>query len=124
MQVASGLTPQAAARGAGVCPRTVRKWAARYAAEGVAGGTGTIVCYIAVSAETRTSVAELVPTVAELAQPSPMPRRDAAPIVLPDFLRKAAAAEAMLSYTERAPWPPACIRPTAVTATNARRFRF
>ena len=35
MQVASGLTPQAAARAAGVCPR--RKWAARYAAEGVAG---------------------------------------------------------------------------------------
>jgi hypothetical protein len=67
MQVASGLTPQAAARGAGVCPRTVRKWAARYAAEGVAGGTGTIVCYIAVSAETRRSVAEVVPTVAELA---------------------------------------------------------
>ena len=65
MQVASGLTPQAAARGAGVCPRTVRKWAARYAAEGVAGGTGTIVCYIAVSAETRTSVAEWAPTVAD-----------------------------------------------------------
>lgn len=37
MQVASGLTPQAAARAAGVCPRTIRKWAARYAAEGVAG---------------------------------------------------------------------------------------
>jgi len=37
MQVASGLTPQAAARAAGVCPRTVRKWVARYAAEGVAG---------------------------------------------------------------------------------------
>ena len=105
MQVASGLTPQAAAQGAGVCPRTVRKWAARYAAEGVAGGTGTIVCYIAVSAETRRSVAELVPM--REAQPSPMPRRDAPPIVLPDFLRKEAAAAAMLSYTERAPWPPA-----------------
>jgi transposase InsO family protein len=37
MQVASGLTPQATARAAGVCPRTIRKWAARYAAEGVAG---------------------------------------------------------------------------------------
>ena len=37
MQLASGLTPQAAARAAGVCPRTIRKWAARYAAEGVAG---------------------------------------------------------------------------------------
>jgi transposase InsO family protein len=37
MQLASGLTPQAAARAAGVCPRTICKWAARYAAEGVAG---------------------------------------------------------------------------------------
>ena len=37
MQVASGQTPQAAARAAGICPRTVRKWMARYAAEGVAG---------------------------------------------------------------------------------------
>jgi leucine-zipper of insertion element IS481 len=37
MQVASGLTPQAAARGAGVCPRTIRKWAARDVAEGIAG---------------------------------------------------------------------------------------
>jgi len=37
MQVASGLTPQAAARAAGVCPRTIRKWVARYAVEGVAG---------------------------------------------------------------------------------------
>src|ERR1700726_79998 len=37
MQVASGQTPQAAARAAGVCPRTVRKWVARYAVEGVAG---------------------------------------------------------------------------------------
>lgn len=37
MQVASGLTPQAAARAAGVCPRTARKWVARHAAEGVAG---------------------------------------------------------------------------------------
>jgi hypothetical protein len=51
-------------------------------------------------------------------QPSPMPRRDAAPVVLPDSLRKAAAAAAMLSYTERAPWPPACIRPTAMTAAT------
>ena len=114
MQVASGLTPQAAARGAGVCPRTVRKWAARYAAEGVAGGTGTIVCYIAVSAETRRAVAELVPTVADATERCS----------LPDSLREAAAAEAMLSYTERAPWPPACIRPTAMTATNARQSRF
>ncbi|MGH6846045.1 MAG: IS481 family transposase [Methylocella sp.] len=40
MQVASGQTPQAAARAAGVCPRTVRKWVARYAAEGVAGLAG------------------------------------------------------------------------------------
>src|ERR1700736_2360940 len=37
MQVASGQTPQAAGRAAGVCPRTVRKWVARYAVEGVAG---------------------------------------------------------------------------------------
>ncbi|MEW5425281.1 IS481 family transposase, partial [Amorphus sp. 3PC139-8] len=32
-----GQTPQAAARDAGVCPRTARKWLARYQAEGVAG---------------------------------------------------------------------------------------
>jgi transposase InsO family protein len=37
MQVGSGQTPQAAARAAGVCPRTVRKWVARYRAEGLAG---------------------------------------------------------------------------------------
>src|SRR3984893_12497508 len=37
MQEASGQTPQAAARAAGVCPRTIRKWVARYAVEGVAG---------------------------------------------------------------------------------------
>ena len=37
MQVASGQTPQAAARAAGVCPRTVHKWVARHAVEGVAG---------------------------------------------------------------------------------------
>ena len=36
-QVASGRTAEAAARAAGVCPRTVRKWLARYASEGVAG---------------------------------------------------------------------------------------
>ncbi len=35
-EVASGQTPQAA-RAAGVCPRTVRKWVARYKAEGLAG---------------------------------------------------------------------------------------
>jgi len=33
----SGQTPEAAARAAGVCPRTARKWLARYKAEGVAG---------------------------------------------------------------------------------------
>ena len=33
----SGQTPQAAARAAGVCPRTARKWLARFEAEGVAG---------------------------------------------------------------------------------------
>ena len=32
-----GQTPQAAARAAGVCPRTARKWVARFKAEGVAG---------------------------------------------------------------------------------------
>jgi transposase InsO family protein len=36
-QVASGQTPGAAARAAGVCPRTVRKWVARWKAEGAAG---------------------------------------------------------------------------------------
>ena len=36
-RVRSGQTPQAAARAAGVCPRTVRKWLARFLAEGVAG---------------------------------------------------------------------------------------
>ena len=35
--VESGQTPETAARSAGVCPRTVRKWLARYRAEGVAG---------------------------------------------------------------------------------------
>jgi transposase InsO family protein len=35
--VESGQTPQAAARAAGVCPRTVRKWLARFRAGGVAG---------------------------------------------------------------------------------------
>jgi Transposase and inactivated derivatives len=37
IQVESGQTPQAAARAAGVCPPTVRKWVARYRAEGLAG---------------------------------------------------------------------------------------
>src|SRR5215218_3980592 len=32
-----GQTPQAAARAAGVCPRTARKWVARFQAEGLAG---------------------------------------------------------------------------------------
>lgn len=36
-EVAGGQTPQAIARAAGVCPRTVRKWVARYKAEGLAG---------------------------------------------------------------------------------------
>ncbi len=36
-QVAGGQTPEAAARAAGVCPRTVRKWVARCQAEGVEG---------------------------------------------------------------------------------------
>ena len=35
--VLSGQTPQAAARAAGVCPRTARKWAARLKAEGKEG---------------------------------------------------------------------------------------
>ena len=35
--VQSGQTPEAAARAAGVCPRTVRKWVARFNAEGRAG---------------------------------------------------------------------------------------
>ena len=36
-QIESGQTPEAAAQAAGVCPRTARKWLARYQAEGVAG---------------------------------------------------------------------------------------
>jgi transposase InsO family protein len=35
--VLSGQTPQAAARAAGVCPRTARKWVARFKTEGRAG---------------------------------------------------------------------------------------
>jgi transposase len=35
--ILSGQTPQAAARAAGVCPRTARKWLARYKAESIAG---------------------------------------------------------------------------------------
>jgi transposase InsO family protein len=35
--VESGQTPQAAARAAGVCPRTVRKWVDRFRKEGLAG---------------------------------------------------------------------------------------
>jgi transposase InsO family protein len=36
-QVANGQAPKAAARAAGVCPRTVRKWIARYKTEGIEG---------------------------------------------------------------------------------------
>jgi transposase InsO family protein len=36
-QIESGQTPEAAARAAGVCPRTARKWWARFKAEGVEG---------------------------------------------------------------------------------------
>jgi len=36
-KVESGQTPEGAARAAGVCPRTVRKWVARYRDEGMAG---------------------------------------------------------------------------------------
>lgn len=35
--IQGGQTPEAAARAVGVCPRTARKWLARYKAEGVAG---------------------------------------------------------------------------------------
>lgn len=35
--VLSGQTPEAAARAAGVCPRTARKWIARFKAEGIEG---------------------------------------------------------------------------------------
>ena len=38
-QVDSGQTPRAVATAAGVCPRTIRKWLARYRAEGLAGLT-------------------------------------------------------------------------------------
>jgi transposase InsO family protein len=37
MQVVSGQAPEAAARAAGVRPRTVRKWVARHCSEGLAG---------------------------------------------------------------------------------------
>ena len=37
MEVVSGQAPETAARVAGVCPRTVRKWVARYQSEGLAG---------------------------------------------------------------------------------------
>ena len=36
-RIESGQTPEAAARAAGVCPRTARKWWKRFEAEGVAG---------------------------------------------------------------------------------------
>ena len=36
-QVLSGQTPEAAASTAGVCPRTIRKWLARFKEQGVAG---------------------------------------------------------------------------------------
>jgi transposase InsO family protein len=36
-RVMGGQSPQAAARAAGVCPRTIRKWLARFETEGVAG---------------------------------------------------------------------------------------
>lgn len=36
-QAISGQTPEAAARAAGVCPRTARTWLARFKAEGIAG---------------------------------------------------------------------------------------
>lgn len=36
-QVASGQTPEAVGKAAGVCPRTVRKWVDRYRREGLAG---------------------------------------------------------------------------------------
>jgi transposase InsO family protein len=36
-QIASGQTPEAAARAAGVCPRTAGKWIARFKAEGIEG---------------------------------------------------------------------------------------
>lgn len=36
-EMLSGQTPEAAARAAGVCPRTARKWLARYKADGADG---------------------------------------------------------------------------------------
>jgi len=36
-QIESGQTPEAAARAAGACPRTARKWLARFKAEGIEG---------------------------------------------------------------------------------------
>src|SRR5271154_7214824 len=37
MQVTSGQTPKAVGLSVGVCPRTIRKWVARYASEGLSG---------------------------------------------------------------------------------------
>jgi transposase InsO family protein len=37
LAVLSGQTPEAAAQAAGVCPRTARKWVARFKAEGIEG---------------------------------------------------------------------------------------
>jgi len=41
MAVLCGQTPEAAARAAGVCSRTVRKWLARFQAKGLAGLTAS-----------------------------------------------------------------------------------
>ena len=38
--IGSGQTPKAVAEAVGMCPRTVRKWVARYRSEGVAGLEG------------------------------------------------------------------------------------
>ena len=42
--VLSGQTPEAVARAAGVCLRTVCKWSARFKAEGTAGLSGPVPC--------------------------------------------------------------------------------
>ena len=41
--VLSGQTPEAAAQAAGVCPRTARKWLARFKAEGSSRSDGSLV---------------------------------------------------------------------------------
>ena len=55
-----GQTPEAAARAAGVCPRTVRKWVARFKAEGVAGLAGSLVAAASPASADAAAIVEQV----------------------------------------------------------------